>query len=68
MVEGGHEFASRIQEQYGICAADLRRKGKSALPTAVGGEPTAELEEEWVERQDEGVPTIMSAEVTDLTL
>ncbi|KAK3284110.1 hypothetical protein CYMTET_8225 [Cymbomonas tetramitiformis] len=91
MVEGEHEFSSRIQKRYGICAGDLRRYGKSARPTTMGQDRTVEPEEGQSERREgvcdrldsnlegdtggdvtgiltrQGVPTIMSAEVTDLT-
>jgi len=33
MVEGEHEFASRIRTRYGVCASDLKRYGKGARPT-----------------------------------
>ncbi|KAK3286017.1 hypothetical protein CYMTET_6407 [Cymbomonas tetramitiformis] len=91
MVEGEHEFSSRIHKRYGICAGDLRRYGKSARPTTMGQDRTVEPEEGQSERREgvcdrldsnlegdtggdvtgiltrQGVPTIMSAEVTDLT-
>ena len=52
MVEGEHEFSSRIQKRYGICAGDLRRYGKSARPTTMGQDRTVEPEEGQSERRE----------------
>ena len=46
MVEGEHEFASRIQKRYGISTADLKRHGKGARPITSGGGRTSTGESE----------------------